>query len=79
MPMQKNESKFTPTLRKKFVTMADAFDYCREADRPVHVYVGKEEWRLWPSGKAQQLNKRREYDDAERIEAHIEGEAHDHP
>jgi hypothetical protein len=52
----RNESKFTPILRKRFDSMDDAFSYCREADRPVTIFVGKRLWKLYPSGRAEELD-----------------------
>jgi hypothetical protein len=55
---ERNTSKFTPIGRKRFDSMDEAFSYCREADRPVVVYVGKWLWKLYPSGKAEELDAR---------------------
>lgn len=45
---------------KTFDDFSEAFDYCREADKPVTVIVLDEryehgEYKLYPSGIAQQL------------------------
>jgi hypothetical protein len=37
----------------EFDNFSDAFDYCRECDRPVVVNVDGELWKLFPSGKAE--------------------------
>jgi hypothetical protein len=37
---------------KMFSDFSDAFDYCREVDRPVVVLVQAEQWNLFPSGRA---------------------------
>lgn len=36
-----------------FDTFSLAFNYCREADRPVTVLVAGEGWKLFPSGRAE--------------------------
>lgn len=41
-----------PDAPKHFDFMSDAFDYCREANRPIRVCVSGEIWKLFPSGKA---------------------------
>lgn len=58
----------------EFESMPDAFDYCREADRPVAVIVAGERWKLFPSGRAERL--RESVADAIRstMEAAIHGE-----
>jgi len=43
------------TMHKVFGNFNDAFDYCREKNRPVTVYIGSELWRLFPSGRAEQI------------------------
>ena len=42
---------------KTFTTMDDAFDYCREVDHPVVVRVGLSLWHLFPSGKAEIIQR----------------------
>ncbi len=37
---------------KTFDDFSDAFDYCREAGRPVVVLVEGKRWKLYPSGRA---------------------------
>jgi len=44
------------TEERYFEDFSTAFDYCREADRPVDVTMrDKGRWRLYPSGHAKQL------------------------
>lgn len=38
---------------KEFDTFQEAFDYCREAGRPITVLVDGEKWKLYPSGRAE--------------------------
>jgi hypothetical protein len=40
---------------KTFSDFSDAFDYCREKDRPVTVLVQGEKWKLYPSGHAVEM------------------------
>lgn len=40
---------------KTFDDMSDAFDYCREVNKPVMVLVDGEKWKLFPSGHAKRL------------------------
>ena len=40
---------------KEFTDLSIAFDYCREANKPVLVMVQYETWKLFPSGHAKQL------------------------
>ena len=39
---------------RTFDDFPEAFDYCREAARPVTVQVNGEAWKLFPSGRAEQ-------------------------
>lgn len=41
---------------KSYEEFPEAFDYCRECDRPVVVIVGKEKWKFYPSGGAKFLS-----------------------
>ena len=47
---------------KEFSDISDAFDYCREVDKPVIVVIlfadGKsEKYKIFPSGRAEIINK----------------------
>lgn len=42
-------------MEKQFDDFSTAFDYCREADKPVAVRVGGERWKLYPSGQVKRL------------------------
>ena len=42
-------------MEKQFDDFSSAFDYCREVDKPVTVYVAGERWKLYPSGQAKRL------------------------
>jgi hypothetical protein len=44
-------------LNGKFETLQEAFDFCRQCDRPVIVQVEGKQYRLFPSGKAEELTK----------------------
>jgi len=39
----------------QFETMQEAFDFCRQCNRPVIVQVDGRTYRLFPSGKAESL------------------------
>lgn len=39
-------------MAEHFDTFQDAFDYCREAGRPVVVWINGKRWKLYPSGAA---------------------------
>ena len=39
----------------EFPTWPDAFDYCREANRPVVFRIGGEVWKIYPSGHYQKV------------------------
>jgi hypothetical protein len=41
------------TKVKRFDDYSDAFDYCRDSNRPVKVRVGNEIAKLFPSGRAE--------------------------
>jgi hypothetical protein len=41
----------------EFETMSDAFDYCREAGKPIRAIVKGDIWKLYPSGKAENLSR----------------------
>lgn len=40
---------------RRFDTFQEAFDYCRESNRPVMVFIVGEKWRLFPSGRAEKV------------------------
>lgn len=40
---------------KEFDDFPEAFDYCRERDKPVIVKIQGKEWKLYPSGYAKNL------------------------
>lgn len=41
---------------KEFDTFWEAFDYCRDVNKPVIVRVMGEAWKLYPSGSAKRAN-----------------------
>jgi hypothetical protein len=41
----------------QFETMQEAFAFCRECNRPVIVQVADVLYRLFPSGRAEELHK----------------------
>jgi hypothetical protein len=41
---------------KEFDNMPDAFDYCRDGNSPCRVIVKGETWKLFPSGRAENLS-----------------------
>ena len=43
---------------KTFADFSDAYDYCRECNRPVTVLVNDERWKLFPSGRGEILRER---------------------
>lgn len=46
-------------LKWKFDTMEQAFDYVRECDKPQMVIVGEKAYKLYPSGKAEEITKKK--------------------
>jgi len=51
--MTSNETQKPPL---EFQTMQQAFDYCREADRPVIVRIAGQLCKLFPSGKSRTVS-----------------------
>jgi len=46
-----------PHAPKHFEEMTDAFDYCREINKPIHVCVDQKIVKLFPSGRAEETGK----------------------
>ena len=42
-------------INGEFSDMSEAFSFCRECNRPVIVQVDGKKYRLFPSGKAEEL------------------------
>lgn len=47
----------TTTQEKEFTTFSEAFDYCRECDKPVTVKVNGTRYKLFPSGKSLKVKR----------------------
>ncbi len=45
-------------INGEFSDMSEAFAFCRRCDRPVIVLVDGKKYRLFPSGRAEELESR---------------------
>ena len=42
---------------ERFEAWEYVFDTCRERNKPMRVQIGDERWKVFPSGRAEPLNK----------------------